>query len=133
MFLFSTQQLKEQKVAGNRTNEVRLLREILNINEIIASMAVRTLYPGASLRPETLRFSLLLCVQGPLIVTEELHSLSFESELQLNQSGLNIKLEVKTGPVLSVSRGFPSCCCYFYVDDVVVVVVGHISACCGHL
>lgn len=32
--------------------------------------------------------------QGPLIVTEELHSLSFESELQLNQSGLNIKLEV---------------------------------------
>ncbi|KAM7365767.1 hypothetical protein PAMP_016678 [Pampus punctatissimus] len=44
-------QLKEQKVAGNRTNE------------------------------------------GPLIVTEELHSLSFESELQLNQSGLNIKLE----------------------------------------
>ncbi|XP_045908493.1 signal transducer and activator of transcription 1a isoform X2 [Micropterus dolomieu] len=45
-------QLKEQKVAGNRTNE------------------------------------------GPLIVTEELHSLSFESELQLNQSGLNIKLEL---------------------------------------
>uniref|UniRef100_A0A665VWH2 Signal transducer and activator of transcription n=1 Tax=Echeneis naucrates TaxID=173247 RepID=A0A665VWH2_ECHNA len=45
-------QLKEQKVAGNRTNE------------------------------------------GPLIVTEELHSLSFESELQLNQSGLDIKLEV---------------------------------------
>uniref|UniRef100_A0A3Q3F5D7 Signal transducer and activator of transcription 1a n=1 Tax=Labrus bergylta TaxID=56723 RepID=A0A3Q3F5D7_9LABR len=44
-------QLKEQKVAGNRTNE------------------------------------------GPLVVTEELHSLSFESELQLNQSGLNIKLE----------------------------------------
>lgn len=37
-----------------------------------------------------------VCVQGPLIVTEELHSLSFESELQLNQSGLNIKLEVKS-------------------------------------
>lgn len=36
-------------------------------------------------------------VQGPLIVTEELHSLSFESELQLNQSGLNIKLEVRPG------------------------------------
>lgn len=34
-------------------------------------------------------------VQGPLIVTEELHSVSFESELQLNQSGLNIKLEVR--------------------------------------
>eukprot|EP00064_Thunnus_orientalis_P018070 superscaffoldBa00004038_g18159 len=30
---------------------------------------------------------------GPLIVTEELHSLSFESEFQLNQSGLDIKLE----------------------------------------
>uniref|UniRef100_A0A6Q2Z903 Signal transducer and activator of transcription n=1 Tax=Esox lucius TaxID=8010 RepID=A0A6Q2Z903_ESOLU len=43
-------QLKEQKVAGNRTNE------------------------------------------GPLIVTEELHTLCFESEL--NQSGLDIKLEV---------------------------------------
>ncbi|PWA33811.1 hypothetical protein CCH79_00017291, partial [Gambusia affinis] len=48
-------QLKEQKLAGNRTNE------------------------------------------GPLIVTEELHSLSFESELHLNQSGspgLHIKVEV---------------------------------------
>lgn len=30
-----------------------------------------------------------------MIVTEELHSLSFESELQLNQSGLDIKLEVR--------------------------------------
>ncbi|CAJ1087649.1 signal transducer and activator of transcription 1a isoform X1 [Xyrichtys novacula] len=55
-------QLKEQKVAGNRTNE------------------------------------------GPLIVTEELHSLSFESELQLNQSGLNIKLEAMSLPVVVISN-----------------------------
>ncbi|XP_078100247.1 signal transducer and activator of transcription 1a isoform X2 [Sander vitreus] len=55
-------QLKEQKVAGNRTNE------------------------------------------GPLIVTEELHSLSFESELQVNQSGLNIKLEAMSLPVVVISN-----------------------------
>ncbi|XP_041821896.1 signal transducer and activator of transcription 1a isoform X2 [Chelmon rostratus] len=55
-------QLKEQKVAGNRTNE------------------------------------------GPLIVTEELHSLSFESELQLNQSGLDIKLEATSLPVVVISN-----------------------------
>ncbi|XP_035005834.1 signal transducer and activator of transcription 1-alpha/beta isoform X1 [Hippoglossus stenolepis] len=55
-------QLKEQKVAGNRTNE------------------------------------------GPLIVTEELHSLTFESELQLNQSGLNIKLEAMSLPVVVISN-----------------------------
>uniref|UniRef100_A0A3P8S487 Signal transducer and activator of transcription n=1 Tax=Amphiprion percula TaxID=161767 RepID=A0A3P8S487_AMPPE len=55
-------QLKEQKVAGNRTNE------------------------------------------GPLIVTEELHSLSFESELQLNQSGVNIKLEAMSLPVVVISN-----------------------------
>ncbi|KAM8902534.1 signal transducer and activator of transcription 1a isoform 2-T2 [Spinachia spinachia] len=55
-------QLKEQKVAGNKTNE------------------------------------------GPLIVTEELHSLSFESELQLNQSGLNIKLEAISLPVVVISN-----------------------------
>uniref|UniRef100_A0A3B5A2K6 Signal transducer and activator of transcription n=1 Tax=Stegastes partitus TaxID=144197 RepID=A0A3B5A2K6_9TELE len=55
-------QLKEQKVAGNRTNE------------------------------------------GPLIVTEELHSLSFESELQLNQSGLDIKLEAMSLPVVVISN-----------------------------
>ncbi|XP_068165366.1 signal transducer and activator of transcription 1a isoform X2 [Antennarius striatus] len=55
-------QLKEQKVAGNRTNE------------------------------------------GPLIVTEELHSLSFESELHLNQSGLSIKLEAISLPVVVISN-----------------------------
>uniref|UniRef100_H3C1W0 Signal transducer and activator of transcription n=1 Tax=Tetraodon nigroviridis TaxID=99883 RepID=H3C1W0_TETNG len=55
-------QLKEQKVAGNRTNE------------------------------------------GPLIVTEELHSLSFESELHLNQSGLSIKLEAISLPVIVISN-----------------------------
>ncbi|XP_041637862.1 signal transducer and activator of transcription 1a isoform X1 [Cheilinus undulatus] len=55
-------QLKEQKVAGNRTNE------------------------------------------GPLIVTEELHSLSFESELQLNQSGLEVKLEAISLPVVVISN-----------------------------
>ncbi|GLD67921.1 signal transducer and activator of transcription 1-alpha/beta-like protein [Lates japonicus] len=55
-------QLKEQKVARNRTNE------------------------------------------GPLIVTEELHSLSFESELQLNQSGLDIKLEAMSLPVVVISN-----------------------------
>ncbi|XP_036071904.1 signal transducer and activator of transcription 1a isoform X2 [Oryzias melastigma] len=55
-------QLKEQKVAGNRTNE------------------------------------------GPLIVTEELHSLGFESELQLNQSGLSIKLEAMSLPVVVISN-----------------------------
>ncbi|XP_068446925.1 signal transducer and activator of transcription 1a isoform X3 [Clinocottus analis] len=41
---------------------------------------------------------------GPLIVTEELHSLSFESELQLNQSGLNIKLEAISLPVVVISN-----------------------------
>ncbi|CAL8288530.1 unnamed protein product [Lota lota] len=55
-------QLKEQKVAGNRTNE------------------------------------------GPLIVTEELHSISFESELQPSQSGLNIKLETLSLPVVVISN-----------------------------
>lgn len=42
-------------------------------------------------------FLVFVFFQGPLIVTEELHSLSFESELQLNQSGLDIKLEVRPG------------------------------------
>lgn len=55
-------QLKEQKLAGNRTNE------------------------------------------GPLIVTEELHSLSFESELHLNQSGLYIKLEAMAMPLVVISN-----------------------------
>lgn len=50
------------------------------------------------------RFSVSVFVQGPLIVTEELHSLSFESELQLNQSGLNIKLEVRPGAGASPSH-----------------------------
>lgn len=54
-------QLKEQKVAGNRHNEV------------------------------------------PLIVTEELHSLSFESSIQLFQ-GLDIKLEVVSLPVVVISN-----------------------------
>ncbi|XP_034035108.1 signal transducer and activator of transcription 1-alpha/beta-like isoform X2 [Thalassophryne amazonica] len=53
-------QLKEQKVAGNRTNE------------------------------------------GPLIVTEELHSLSFESEI--SQCGLNVKLETVSLPVVVISN-----------------------------
>ncbi|KAL1021822.1 hypothetical protein UPYG_G00018510 [Umbra pygmaea] len=53
-------QLKEQKVAGNRTNE------------------------------------------GPLIVTEELHCLCFESEL--NQSGLDIKLETISLPIVVISN-----------------------------
>ncbi|CAL8234011.1 unnamed protein product [Boreogadus saida] len=61
-------QLKEQKVAGNRTNEV-------------------TLSSG-----------------GPLIVTEELHSISFESELQPSQSGLKIKLETLSLPVVVISN-----------------------------
>ncbi|XP_014831987.1 PREDICTED: signal transducer and activator of transcription 1-alpha/beta isoform X9 [Poecilia mexicana] len=58
-------QLKEQKLAGNRTNE------------------------------------------GPLIVTEELHSLSFESELHLNQSGspgLHIKVEAMALPLVVISN-----------------------------
>ncbi|XP_021168647.1 signal transducer and activator of transcription 1a isoform X4 [Fundulus heteroclitus] len=55
-------QLKEQKLAGNRTNE------------------------------------------GPLIVTEELHSLSFESELHPNQSGLSIKLEATALPLVVISN-----------------------------
>ncbi|XP_056287034.1 signal transducer and activator of transcription 1-alpha/beta-like isoform X5 [Pseudoliparis swirei] len=42
--------------------------------------------------------------EGPLIVTEELHSLSFESELQHNQSGLNIKLEAISLPVVVISN-----------------------------
>ncbi|XP_061128292.1 signal transducer and activator of transcription 1a isoform X1 [Syngnathus typhle] len=55
-------QLKEQKVAGNRTSE------------------------------------------APLIVTKELHSLSFESELQLSQSGTRIKLEALSLPVVVISN-----------------------------
>lgn len=54
-------QLKEQKVAGNRHNEV------------------------------------------PLIVTEELHSLSFESSMQLFQ-GLDIRLEALSLPVVVISN-----------------------------
>ncbi len=81
-------------------------------------------------------------VQGPLIVTEELHSLSFESELQLNQSGLNIKLEVSLDNrnssweklcslYVCLFMIIPCCvCCCKYV---LVVVVGHVFACCGHL
>ncbi|XP_017260496.3 signal transducer and activator of transcription 1a [Kryptolebias marmoratus] len=42
--------------------------------------------------------------EAPLIVTEELHSLSFESDLQLNQSGLNIKLEALSLPVVVISN-----------------------------
>ncbi|XP_061572079.1 signal transducer and activator of transcription 1a isoform X3 [Cololabis saira] len=42
--------------------------------------------------------------EGPLIVTEELHSLSFESELQLNQSELDIKLEAMSLPVVVISN-----------------------------
>ncbi|KAM9328206.1 signal transducer and activator of transcription 1a isoform 2-T3 [Pholidichthys leucotaenia] len=42
--------------------------------------------------------------EGLLIVTEELHSLSFESELHLNQSGLNIKLEAISLPVVVISN-----------------------------
>ncbi|XP_056157341.1 signal transducer and activator of transcription 1a isoform X1 [Lampris incognitus] len=55
-------QLKEQKVAGNRTNE------------------------------------------GPLIVTEELHSICFESQLQLPQVGLDINLETMSLPVVVISN-----------------------------
>ncbi|XP_077599755.1 signal transducer and activator of transcription 1a [Stigmatopora nigra] len=55
-------QLKEQKVAGNRTNE------------------------------------------APLVVTKELHSLSFESELQLGQSGIKFKLEALSLPVVVISN-----------------------------
>lgn len=48
---------------------------------------------------------MFMFVQGPLIVTEELHSLSFESELQLNQSGLDIKLEV----IIQILQISPQC------------------------
>lgn len=81
MILFSLQQLKEQKVAGNRTNEVTLWMCLWSKN------------PEPPLEKLCV-LSMFMFVQGPLIVTEELHSLSFESELQLNQSGLDIKLEV---------------------------------------
>ncbi|XP_019732805.1 signal transducer and activator of transcription 1a isoform X1 [Hippocampus comes] len=40
----------------------------------------------------------------PLIVTKELHSLSFESELQLSQSGTKIKLEALSLPVVVISN-----------------------------
>uniref|UniRef100_A0A8C6L1D6 Signal transducer and activator of transcription n=1 Tax=Nothobranchius furzeri TaxID=105023 RepID=A0A8C6L1D6_NOTFU len=64
-------QLKEQKTAGNRTNE------------------------------------------APLIVTEELHSLSFESDLHLHHSGLTILLEVRrdtntTSPCVALLLTEPS-------------------------
>uniref|UniRef100_M3ZHE5 Signal transducer and activator of transcription n=1 Tax=Xiphophorus maculatus TaxID=8083 RepID=M3ZHE5_XIPMA len=56
-------QLKEQKLAGNRTNE------------------------------------------GPLIVTEELHSLSFESELHLNQSGSpGLHIKAMAMPLVVISN-----------------------------
>ncbi|KAM8871775.1 signal transducer and activator of transcription 1a isoform 1-T1 [Synchiropus picturatus] len=43
-------------------------------------------------------------IEGPLIVTEELHSLSFESEYQLPQSGVTIKLEALSLPVVVISN-----------------------------
>ncbi|KAJ3584041.1 hypothetical protein NHX12_014537 [Muraenolepis orangiensis] len=42
--------------------------------------------------------------EGPLIVTEELHSISFESELQPSQSGLKITLETWSLPVVVISN-----------------------------
>ncbi|XP_077426229.1 signal transducer and activator of transcription 1a [Vanacampus margaritifer] len=42
--------------------------------------------------------------ESPLIVTKELHSLSFESELQLSQSGTKIKLEALSLPVVVISN-----------------------------
>ncbi|XP_049609198.1 signal transducer and activator of transcription 1a isoform X2 [Syngnathus scovelli] len=42
--------------------------------------------------------------EAPLIVTKELHSLSFESELQLSQSGTRIMLEALSLPVVVISN-----------------------------
>ncbi|XP_028323647.1 signal transducer and activator of transcription 1a isoform X2 [Gouania willdenowi] len=42
--------------------------------------------------------------ESPLIVTEELHTFCFESDLQISQSGLNIKLEATSLPVVVISN-----------------------------
>lgn len=61
-----------------------------------------------------------MCTQGPLIVTEELHSLSFESELHLNQSGLNVKLEVRHG-CISIQALYSKGCLWAGAIDAVGV------------
>lgn len=61
-----------------------------------------------------------MCTQGPLIVTEELHSLSFESELHLNQSGLNVKLEVRHG-CISIPALYSKGCLWAVTIDAVGV------------
>uniref|UniRef100_A0A8C6L6H8 Signal transducer and activator of transcription n=1 Tax=Nothobranchius furzeri TaxID=105023 RepID=A0A8C6L6H8_NOTFU len=80
-------QLKEQKTAGNRTNE------------------------------------------APLIVTEELHSLSFESDLHLHHSGLTILLEVRRDTNTTSADQTPASVCV----EVCVCVSGRVSARRGHL
>lgn len=97
MIFFSLQQLKEQKVAGSRTNEVGAphIESVCNLLEFI--MIQHSMVRNIAICSQQFFYivSARVCVtQGPLIVTEELHSLSFESELQVSQSGLNIKLEV---------------------------------------
>uniref|UniRef100_A0AAX7TAE4 Signal transducer and activator of transcription n=1 Tax=Astatotilapia calliptera TaxID=8154 RepID=A0AAX7TAE4_ASTCA len=71
--------------------------KVMNMEESNGSLA-------AEFRHLVKSLSVSLGVQGPLIVTEELHSLSFESELQLNQSGLDIKLEAISLPVVVISN-----------------------------
>uniref|UniRef100_A0A8C9ZIC1 Signal transducer and activator of transcription n=1 Tax=Sander lucioperca TaxID=283035 RepID=A0A8C9ZIC1_SANLU len=71
--------------------------KVMNMEESNGSLA-------AEFRHLFHRVCVCVCFQGPLIVTEELHSLSFESELQVNQSGLNIKLEATSLPVVVISN-----------------------------
>uniref|UniRef100_A0A674F6V9 Signal transducer and activator of transcription n=1 Tax=Salmo trutta TaxID=8032 RepID=A0A674F6V9_SALTR len=47
-------------------------------------------------------YCLIMLFQGPLIVTEELHCICFESEL--NQSGLELKLETISLPIVVISN-----------------------------
>uniref|UniRef100_A0A8C5DIK9 Signal transducer and activator of transcription n=1 Tax=Gouania willdenowi TaxID=441366 RepID=A0A8C5DIK9_GOUWI len=69
--------------------------KIMNMEESNGSLAAEFRH---------LWLSEFLCVQSPLIVTEELHTFCFESDLQISQSGLNIKLEATSLPVVVISN-----------------------------
>lgn len=103
IYLFSNffnlkQQLKEQKVAGNRTNEVTD-----HITNMIYPQSPTILPLCTELKLKPKLACVCVCVwQGPLIVTEELHSFTFEAELCW--SGLVINFEVRNR-LLSHSSG----------------------------
>uniref|UniRef100_A0A669D6X7 Signal transducer and activator of transcription n=1 Tax=Oreochromis niloticus TaxID=8128 RepID=A0A669D6X7_ORENI len=88
-----------EKKGFRRFNILGTNTKVMNMEESNGSLAAEFRHLVKSVK-----LSVSLGVQGPLIVTEELHSLSFESELQLNQSGLDIKLEAISLPVVVISN-----------------------------